>query len=86
MKTKPTAIVYVSNTGRTARYARMMGEKTGLPVYELAEARKALPKKAPIIYCGWLMATSVKDYRKAAAVYGGGSLRGGTLPHGGAFG
>ena len=60
MKTKPTAIVYVSNTGRTARYARMMGEKTGLPVYELAEARKALPKKAPIIYCGWLMATSVR--------------------------
>ena len=69
MKTKPTAIVYVSNTGRTARYARMMGEKTGLPVYELAEAKKALPKKAPIIYCGWLMATSVKDYKKAARRY-----------------
>lgn len=69
MKIKPTAIVYVSNTGRTARYARMMGEKTGLPVYELAEAKKALPKKAPIIYCGWLMATSVKDYKKAARRY-----------------
>lgn len=69
MKTKPTAIVYVSNTGRTARYARMMGEKTGLPVYELTEAKKSLPKKAPIIYCGWLMATSVKDYRKAARRY-----------------
>lgn len=69
MNIKPTAIVYVSNTGRTARYARMIGEKTGLPVYELTEAKKALPKKAPIIYCGWLMASNVKDYRKAARRY-----------------
>ena len=69
MNTKPTAIVYVSNTGRTARYARMIGEKTGLPVYELTEAKKALPKKTPIIYCGWLMASTVKGYKKAARRY-----------------
>ena len=69
MKTKPTAIVYVSNTGRTARYARMIGEKTDLPVYELTEAKKILPKKTPIIYCGWLMASTVKDYKKAARRY-----------------
>ncbi len=73
MKSKPmphpTAIVYVSNTGRTARYARLIGEKTGLPVYELTEAGKALPKKTPIIYCGWLMASNVKDYKKAARRY-----------------
>lgn len=67
--TRPTAIVYVSNTGRTARYARMIGEKTGLPVYELTEAKKSLPKKTPVIYCGWLIASHVKDYKKAARRY-----------------
>ena len=67
--TRPTAIVYVSNTGRTARYARMIGEKTGLPVYGLAEAKRILPKKTPIIYCGWLIASNVKDYKKAARRY-----------------
>ena len=69
MKTKPTAIVYVSNTGRTARYAKLIAGKTGLPVYELTEAKKALAKKTSIIYCGWLMASNVKDYRKAARRY-----------------
>ena len=29
------AIVYTSNTGHTEKYARMLGEKTGLPVYSL---------------------------------------------------
>ena len=67
--TRPTAIVYVSNTGRTARYARMIGEKTGLPVYGLTEAKRILPKKTPIIYCGWLIASNVKDYKKAARRY-----------------
>ena len=65
-KADVTAIVYVSNTGRTARYARLLGERTGLPVYSLAEARRTLPRKCPILYCGWLMASHVKDYRKAA--------------------
>ena len=68
-KPTPTAIVYVSNTGRTARYAKLIAEKTGLPVYELTEAKAVLPKKTPIIYCGWLMASNVKDYRKAARRY-----------------
>lgn len=69
MHAKPTAVVYVSNTGRTARYARLIGEKTGLPVFELTEAKKTLPKKAPIIYCGWLIASNVQDYKKAARRY-----------------
>ena len=37
------AIVYTSNTGYTAEYARMLGEKTGLPVLTLNEAKKSLP-------------------------------------------
>lgn len=69
MKNPPIAVVYVSNTGRTARYAAMIAERTGLPLYELAEAKKALPKKAPIIYCGWLIASNVKAYKHAARRY-----------------
>lgn len=61
-----TAIVYVSNTGYTARYAKLLSEKTGLPAYTLDVACKELPQGTPVIYMGWLMAGSVKDYRKAA--------------------
>ena len=46
------AIVYTSNTGYTAEYARMLGEKTGLPVLTLNEAKKSLPVRAPILYLG----------------------------------
>ena len=60
------AIVYVSNTGYTAAYARLLSEKAGLPAYDLASARRALPAGTPVIYMGWLMAGSVKDYSKAA--------------------
>lgn len=59
------AIVYTSNTGFTARYAQILGEKTGLPVWELSDARKRLPKGTPIIYMGWLFAGSVKGYAQA---------------------
>lgn len=63
------AIVYTSNTGHTAQYAKMLGEKTGLPVYTLKEAGKKLPKGAQIVYLGWLFANSIKDYQKAAKNY-----------------
>ena len=61
-----TAIVYVSETGFTARYATMLSGKLELPVYTLADALKTLPAGTKIVYMGWLMAGSVKDYRKAA--------------------
>lgn len=61
-----TAIVYTSATGFTARYAAMLSEKLGLPAYSLADAQKTLSAGTPIIYMGWLMAGSVKDYSKAA--------------------
>lgn len=66
---KPSAIVYTSNTGYTAQYARLLGEKTGLPVYELAEAKKRLPAGSRILYLGWLMAGKVQGYGKAANQY-----------------
>lgn len=66
---KPSAIVYTSNTGYTAEYARLLGEKTGLPVYELADAKKRLPAGSRILYLGWLMAGKVQGYGKAAKQY-----------------
>ncbi|MBE6594818.1 MAG: hypothetical protein E7644_03345 [Ruminococcaceae bacterium] len=60
------AIVYTSNTGHTAAYARILGDKTGLAVYSLDEACRALPKKAEIVYLGWLFVGGLKGYKKAA--------------------
>ncbi len=60
------AIVFTSNTGHTAEYAKILGEKTGLPVYSLKEAQKTLESNTPIIYLGWLFANTVKGYKKAS--------------------
>ena len=59
-------IVYVSNTGFTARYAAMLSEKLALPAYPLGEAMKTLPAGTPVIHMGWLMAGSVVGCKKAA--------------------
>ena len=66
---KPTAIVYTSNTGYTAEYARLLGQGTGLPVYALSEAAEKLNSGAAIVYLGWLMAGKVQGYWKAAKRY-----------------
>lgn len=61
------AIVYTSNAGSTARYAQMLGERTGLPVHRL-EA-DSCPRGAEIFYLGWIMAGRVEGYRTAAKRY-----------------
>ena len=63
------AIVYTSNTGHTAQYARMLGQKTGLPVYSLGEASKKVEKGSSVIYLGWLFANQVMGYRKAKKLF-----------------
>ena len=63
------AIVYTSNTGHTAEYAKILGEKTGLPVYALSEAAKQSSNGTEIIYLGWLFANNIKGYKKAAKQY-----------------
>lgn len=63
------AIVYTSNTGYTAEYARLLGEKTGLPVYSLEEAKQNLTERTEIVYLGWLMASMVKGYGEASKLY-----------------
>lgn len=63
------AIVYTSNTGYTEQYARLLGKRTGLPVYSLSEAGAKLPAGNCVIYLGWLMAGKVQGYAKAAKRY-----------------
>lgn len=60
------AIVYTSAAGHTKKYAELLGECTGLPVYDLSTAMKEAPNKSEIIYLGWLMSGMVKGYKKAS--------------------
>ena len=62
------AILYTSNAGSTARYAQLLGQATGLPVYSAQNAPKGL-SKGEILYLGWVMASSVKGYAQAAKQY-----------------
>lgn len=59
------AIVYESHAGHTRAYAILLGENLGLPVYSLSDAKKLLPKGQEIIFMGWLMAGSLKGWKKA---------------------
>lgn len=63
-----SAIVYTSNSGYTAEYARMLGELTGLPVYDLHRVGDPQPQRE-VIFLGWLMAGNVKGYAKADRLY-----------------
>ena len=63
------AIIYTTNTGSTEHYAKLLAHETGLPVYSLAEAKKAVFAGAEVIYLGWIMAGSVKGYAAAAGRY-----------------
>lgn len=63
------AIIYTTNTGSTEHYAKLLAHETELPVYSLAEAKKAVPDGAEVIYLGWIMAGAVKGYATAARRY-----------------
>ena len=63
------AIIYTTNTGSAEHYAKLLAQKTGLPVYSLAEAKKRVFAGAEVIYLGWIMAGSVKGYAEAAKRY-----------------
>lgn len=67
------AIVYVSNTGHTAGYAKLLSEKTGLPAYEAKEAKAALAAGSQILFMGWIMAGGVQGLKQALKRY---SVRG----------
>ena len=59
------AIVYTTNTGNTEKYAKMLGHQIDLPVYSLEDGKRILEKDTPIIYLGWIMASSIKGYKQA---------------------
>ena len=63
------AMIYTTNTGSAEHYAKLLAQKTGLPVYSLAEAKKQVFAGAEVIYLGWIMAGSVKGYAEAAKRY-----------------
>lgn len=63
------AVLYQSNSGHTRRYAELMGQKTGLPVYELKAAKKFLTRGDDIVFLGWLCAGALMGYKKAAKTY-----------------
>ena len=67
---KPTAIVYTSGTGHTRQYALLLSEQIGLPACSLEEAGSQLSGGSPVIYLGWLHASHVKGYAKAARRFG----------------
>ena len=63
---KPSAIVYVSNTGHTRQYALLLAKESGLPVFSYDEAISGLPGGSRIIYMGWIHASHIKGYSGAA--------------------
>ena len=63
------AIVYTSNTGNTAQYAKLLVARTGLPAYSAQEAQEALAQGACVVYMGWIRASVIVGYKEAAARY-----------------
>ena len=68
---KAKAVVYTSNTGYSEEYARMIGKKLSLPVYERKYAHNYLAKNTDVIYVAWVMAGMIKDYGKLIPGHGG---------------
>lgn len=63
------AIVYTTNTGSTAQYAKMLAEETGLPAFSAGEAKSKVAPGSEVIYFGWIMASKVKGFDSAAKKY-----------------
>ena len=63
------AIIYTTNTGSTEHYAKLLAQKTGLPVYSLAEAKKRVFAGAEVICLGWIMAGGIKGYKDMVKKY-----------------
>ena len=63
---RPNAIVYTSRAGHTRQYAQLLGKQLRLVVYALEEAIAQLTDASPVIYLGWIHASRVKGYARAA--------------------
>ena len=60
------AIVYTSNTGSTAKYAKLLSHQICVPSFSMVEAKTKVKPGAEIIYMGWIMAGKIKGYPEAA--------------------
>lgn len=63
------AIVYVSNTGFTEKYAKLLALETSLPVLSLDDAKKNLKKGSEIVFLGWIMGGIISGFKKAKRRY-----------------
>lgn len=63
------AIVYVSNTGFTEKYAKLLSMETNLTAYSLKEAKKNLKRKSEIVFLGWIMGGKISGLKKAKRRY-----------------
>ena len=63
------AIVYSSAAGHTARYAKILAEKTGLPLVEAKRVRRRLYRGDDIVFLGWVMAGVVDKYMEMYTRY-----------------
>lgn len=59
------AIVFTSNTGHAAAYAKLLSDAAGIPAIPLSEAKTKLPGGSDILYLGWLCAGSVQGLKPA---------------------
>lgn len=63
-----SGIVYTSNSGYTAQYARLLGKALNLPVTDLKWGEDPHPGRE-VIYLGWVMAGGVMGCGKARKLY-----------------
>ena len=63
------AIVYLTNTGSTRRYAEMISDITGLPAFALNEAGGRLRLNDRVFYLGWVLQGRIRGYNRAAVRY-----------------
>lgn len=63
------AIVYVSKTGFTKKYAEMLSAELNLMAMPLNDAANKLTKGSEIIYLGWVSAGFIKGLSKAMKLF-----------------
>ncbi len=59
-------VVYASNSGYTAEYAKLLAKQLDVPAYSVKEV-PACHKGKDAVFLGWLMAGKVVGYKKAAS-------------------
>ena len=67
------AIIYTTNTGSTEQYAKLLAQKTGLPAYSIAEAKKRGFAGAEVVYLGWVLSAGRFAIAQAFNIGGAGA-------------